>query len=75
MVVNILVCIVLKDLSNSLIIKPFGWSKQERIVNALLIEWDKDVAERVTVALIHHTAWEEVCPQRKYIRLARVMVG
>ena len=49
--------------------RPFGWSEQERIVNALLIEWDNDVADRVTVALIHSTAWEEACPQRKYIRL------
>jgi hypothetical protein len=49
--------------------KPFGWRNKKRIINALLIEWDNEVAERVTVARIHSTAWEEAYPQRKHFRL------
>lgn len=40
------------------------------MVNALVVEWDDEIAERVTAAQIHVKAWEEAGPRRKHIRLA-----
>ena len=40
------------------------------MVNVLVVGWDCEVAERVTVAQIHVQAREEAGPTRKHIRLA-----
>ncbi|KAK4032281.1 hypothetical protein C8A01DRAFT_50888 [Parachaetomium inaequale] len=39
------------------------------LVNVMLIEWDDEVAERLTVAQVHRQAWEAAGPERKHIRL------
>lgn len=39
------------------------------LVNIMLIEWDDEVAERITIAQIHRMVWEEASPVRKHIRL------
>jgi uncharacterized CHY-type Zn-finger protein len=39
------------------------------LVNAMLIQWNEEVAERITVAQIHRQAWEAASPERKHIRL------
>ena len=40
------------------------------MVNVLIIEWDSDIARRVTIAQIHIQAWKAARPRRKHIRLA-----
>jgi hypothetical protein len=37
--------------------------------SGLMIECDEEVAERITVAQIHHQAWEAAGLERKHIRL------
>jgi len=39
------------------------------LVNIMLVEWDNEVAERITVAQVHRLVWEEAEPERKHIRL------
>ncbi|KAK4164791.1 heterokaryon incompatibility protein-domain-containing protein [Cladorrhinum sp. PSN259] len=39
------------------------------LVNVMLVEWDDEVAERVTIAQVHRLVWEEASPIRKHIRL------
>lgn len=40
------------------------------VVNVLIVEWDFEIAERISVGQIHAQAWKEANPKRKHIRLA-----
>ena len=43
--------------------------KGSGLVNVMLVEWDNEVAERLTIAQLHRLVWEEALPARKHIRL------
>ncbi|PGH05335.1 hypothetical protein GX51_03056 [Blastomyces parvus] len=40
------------------------------VVNALIVQWDHELSERITVAQVHIRAWEEARPKHRHIRLA-----